>query len=270
MRIIVVILCLMLICLSSESSEASPQPSITGYSLLNSVTLDGKWTSTEEWADTSDVALAPWSGSGTAYLRIKHDNSNLYVLLDFVSDRALSWEDKPLKHGDSAMISFGQDQIATYSFQTTWIASDQFRFAAWNGSKALETDLNSSGSTSQDSSQDPYNQDPHLIYEFKVPKHLMTNPTSFTASLFDNDDEVFMFWPARNNTSTEEQWGNLTLVDAPIPEFPTKVLSIILLATIAVAAVLLAIAHRYAQKRSIHGQRAKLQLSRSPKIAFGA
>jgi len=243
------LLCFLLICPTLESAEASPTTSLTGYFSLKAVTLDGRWTSQDEWTDTSEAALTPWGGSGTAYLRVKHDNSSLYVLLDFISDQALAVEDRPLKYGDSALIAFGMDQTVTYSFQTTWIEADRFRLTAWNGSKLLETDLKSLSSSSNDASQDPYSQEPHLIYEFRVPKDIVTNPTSFTANLFDGNDEVFMFWPARNNTSTEAQWGLLTLVDTPIPEFPSQVLSTVLFSSVALAVVILTIAQRRIRNR---------------------
>jgi len=55
--------------------------------LVNPVTMDGKWTTPDEWSETSRVSMYLAQGpESTGYLRIKNNYQYLYLLIDFVSD----------------------------------------------------------------------------------------------------------------------------------------------------------------------------------------
>jgi len=58
--------------------------------------IDGKWTSKTEWVDASETKIA--DEKLTAYLRMKHDEIFIYVLIDFISDRGLE------RSGDFAVV----------------------------------------------------------------------------------------------------------------------------------------------------------------------
>jgi len=57
------------------------------------VTIDGKWTTPDEWSDavgvTMFLGLNSNYGNGTAYLYAKHDANNFYFLIDYVSATTL-------------------------------------------------------------------------------------------------------------------------------------------------------------------------------------
>jgi len=53
--------------------------------LENTVTIDGKWTSNDEWTDAISEELRFVSNSGKAYFRIKHDDESLFLLIDYVT-----------------------------------------------------------------------------------------------------------------------------------------------------------------------------------------
>ena len=74
---------------------AQSQTTLECYRLSNTVTFDGKWTSPDEWADVPEILLGHYDtftvatathpaypNAGNVFLRIKHDDSNLYFLMD--------------------------------------------------------------------------------------------------------------------------------------------------------------------------------------------
>ncbi|MCX6659188.1 MAG: hypothetical protein NTX81_02230, partial [Candidatus Bathyarchaeota archaeon] len=68
---------------------AKSEPVLNCYELKNPVTFDGKWTNPEEWSDVPEIKLehyktfaAFYPNTGIVYLRIKHDDSNLYFFMD--------------------------------------------------------------------------------------------------------------------------------------------------------------------------------------------
>lgn len=66
----------------SKSNETFAMPSIT-----NPVGLDGRWSTRAEWADASEAKIV--HDGQTAYLRAKHDERFVYVMIDYVSDKGL-------------------------------------------------------------------------------------------------------------------------------------------------------------------------------------
>ena len=55
--------------------------------LVNPVTMDGKWTTLDEWSDAQRLSMHVAEGpESTGFLRIKNDDQYLYLLVDFVSD----------------------------------------------------------------------------------------------------------------------------------------------------------------------------------------
>ena len=48
------------------------------------ITLDGAWTTPNEWSD-ANVTLVNNTDGYIAYVGVKHDNSDLYILVDYVS-----------------------------------------------------------------------------------------------------------------------------------------------------------------------------------------
>ena len=83
----------LLILVSTPITLIKAESPLDCYKLENPVTFDGKWTTAEEWKDAPEIKLgyyatfaAYYPSMGTAYLRIKHDDSTLYFLIDAVSN----------------------------------------------------------------------------------------------------------------------------------------------------------------------------------------
>ena len=81
--------CLLLALISSPVlvSVSLARDSLVVPRLVNPVTIDGKWTTPDEWSDTQRVSMYVAEGpESTGFLRIKNDDQYLYLLVDFVSD----------------------------------------------------------------------------------------------------------------------------------------------------------------------------------------
>jgi len=83
----------LLLCLSLLAAYSYEGNQLICPLLLKEVTIDGKWTNSDEWSDAAMVTLvqAPDSRqNATAYLYTKHDDSSFYFLVDFVSAASLT------------------------------------------------------------------------------------------------------------------------------------------------------------------------------------
>ena len=87
MKLVAVAVLAVVLTLSSAPNTYAVRESGRVTRLANAVTIDGRWTTSEEWSDTSRVSMYLVQGSqGTAYVRFKHDADFLYILVDPISD----------------------------------------------------------------------------------------------------------------------------------------------------------------------------------------
>ena len=83
------VVCLLLALISSSVlvPVSLARDSLAVPRLMNLVTIDGKWTTPDEWSDTQRVSMLVAEGpESTGFLRVKNDDQYLYMLLDLVSD----------------------------------------------------------------------------------------------------------------------------------------------------------------------------------------
>jgi hypothetical protein len=99
LRVHLVLAVVLLLTLSSLTyAKAETSNSATCYMLETPVTLDGKWTSADEWNDAVSLPMKfnpnfknyGYTENGTAYCMVKHDQEKLYVLVDAVSSTSAS------------------------------------------------------------------------------------------------------------------------------------------------------------------------------------
>ena len=87
MRFVAIAVLALVLVLSSAPNTYAVRESVQVTRLANAVTIDGRWTTSDEWSDTYRVSMYLVQGSqGTAYVRFKHDADSLYILVDFISD----------------------------------------------------------------------------------------------------------------------------------------------------------------------------------------
>jgi hypothetical protein len=153
--------------------------------LSKAVTIDGKWTGVDEWSDAAMATMIQMSSSSynaTAYLYTKHDESNYYFLIDFVSATSFT------PSTDGAGISFdplhnggNTPQSDDRRFDTT--SGGQMAIGtgtAWNWGNPLPSgvEIKISKTNSSNSAQ------LHQGSEFKIPFSIfprLENPIGFVA-----------------------------------------------------------------------------------------
>nr|MDO8132848.1 hypothetical protein [Candidatus Njordarchaeum guaymaensis] len=225
---------------------------------VNPVAVDGKWTSASEWVDSAEEKIV--SDTKTVYIRIKHDNEYIYVLLDFVTDSVIEYAEQmtPEKPYDGAAIVLdtnddggGAPHIDDYLFGVRWNSPTTYFQMTRKGTGSGWSDWLPNpegfiGASSMDSSNDPYNPSPHLIYELRVPIFYIGQKTVYGAGIFATDgfpptlaNLFFIGWPHPSilaDLMNPNGWGDLNMTETIIPEFPAGAFSI---ATIAVASALI-------------------------------
>ena len=193
----------------------------------SSVTIDGKWTTSEEWADALTVTLAKSfdsSKDATAYLYAKHDDSNFYFLVDFVSATSLNTAYDgagiiidPLHNGGNG------PQSDDRRFDSTWTGGQMAvgRGAAkwdWDNSLPQGVEINMSMTNSSNLSQQ------HEVSEFKIPFSVfpeLQNTIGFALGAYAGSGASLKLatWPKDYYRDIPNTWGELTVSSQSIPEF---------------------------------------------------
>lgn len=189
------------------------------------VSLDGKWTSSGEWADAVEL-LGNVTGS---YFRVKHDDSFMYFLCDHVVDTRWDPVDVAWVYIDTMNNGGTKPQTDDYAFQVYFKSSTSSAIAMQKGTGAGWKDPTAlhMGAASSDATNDPYSGTGHLIFEFKIPNSILpkdTTSVSVRLSMLDDATDVWTVWPpdaflGRENPSL---WGKLNF-STPIPEFSSVV-----------------------------------------------
>jgi len=164
--------------------------------LENTVTIDGKWTSNDEWTDAISEELRFVSNSGKAYFRIKHDDESLFLLIDYVTlitpqerDAAGIMIDTKNDGGDIMQKDdyfLGNIYMSEESALTVrvWGTGDRIledlSDLDWTLITKLDWELEPEGflvRSTNNAENDPYSTDPHMIWEFKIPKSKFESET---------------------------------------------------------------------------------------------
>jgi len=204
---------------------------ITSDKLVNEVTIDGRWTNQDEWKEASRHRLF-FLGTGEGDLRVKDDENFLYVLIDYFTDLQR-------EKGDFAGIildtrhDFGDEpRPDDLMLQCTWNSDVEHGAGAvkWRGGnpqglnwrEVVQLPSGSEVDSSDDTSNNPVSIEPHMMYEFKIPRDLLGYPSiGFVA--FTGDGQMGIAtstWPAGqlskgNLFDDPSQWGELTFSTSP-------------------------------------------------------
>ncbi len=233
---------------------------ITSYQSTNPVAIDGKWTTPNEWSDSEERNLIPrGTGTGTAFFRAKHDQTSLYVLLDYVTDTRLDLPEGPGSQGDSAFV-----YLDTRHSDGAVASEDDYYFLVyWNGTATVNSERRWDGSSyarvpandfvaafSLDTANDPYSKSAHLIYEFRIKLTLFAGSSvvGVRVVVWDHsapgaDGGIIMYWPS-DDSRNPSLWADLVFASVPIPEFPTSGVIVLGLACVGTVLVLRAIRPR--------------------------
>jgi hypothetical protein len=198
---------------------------ITSPLSSNPVTIDGKWTTPDEWSDAVVVKMyfgitSTTQGNGTAYLYAKHDASNFYFLIDFISATTLS----PAQDGGAVQIDSKHDGGNTAGpddvrFEAMWAGGSM---AIGTGGSDLSWDhpLPSGVHVAFSMSSSPNSATPHEVSEFEIPFSTfpqLQNTIGFAAAA--HTPYQLAIWPHVYYVSIPSTWGELTISSTPVPEF---------------------------------------------------
>lgn len=204
--------------------------------------IDGQWSTSTEWMDTSETKLEN-EFNQTAYLRIKHNMTQIFVLIDFVTDHSSSTYDQggicfdtsnnggDLPQDDDYLFGIlaGQSPKQVDMYKGT--ASGEKPADAWVRIFLPEV----IGRASFSSLNDPYEGSRnHRIYEFCIPcKYLdVASNYGFYAFVCDWHNDTLLEWPKDSGGIWERgPVGAYTIPPSPqnwgdingdfVPEFPT-------------------------------------------------
>jgi hypothetical protein len=197
--------------------------------LLKTPKVDGKWTTSDEWSDAVVVTLVKSWGSSrnaTAYLYAKHDESNFYFLVDFVSATSLKTSEgagitlDPLHNGGNTPQSDDRRFDSSSAGGSMAIGTGG---PAWEWGRALPKGVEVKITMSNSSSLTRL----HQVSEFKIPFAVFVEPQDtigFTAAAYaggyqGSSDFKLATWPKDDYRDIPATWGELTLSGNPIPEF---------------------------------------------------
>lgn len=213
----------------------------------NPVTVDGKWTTADEWTDANERVLVPSKGAtGKAMFRAKHDSNYVYVLFEFLTDTKIderlgftSFTDY-----DFAAFYFDPNHKASSkpteeqcAFSTYWITKNDLgnRLACGSSRIAEWETVAERPDTFQAASSDSYDYSPHRLahvtYELKIPKKYERgraviydfsekNKIGFAAWVNDNAMQFSMNWPEGRSRLDPSTWSDFELATKPMAEEP--------------------------------------------------
>ncbi|AFS81816.1 hypothetical protein NKOR_09855 [Candidatus Nitrosopumilus koreensis AR1] len=200
--------------------------------------FDGKWTFLQEWKTTSEDKINFDQGKYFV-MKTGHDYENIYVLIDFVSDK------KNDTNIDKAIICFDtkneKNKIPDSNDFCFWIASGSKHPTTISGN----SDFSSVGNWKNipnhhlliavagvSDQNDRYSTIPHMTYEFKIPiEQIGKNDVyGFYITVYDGSEQKWFSWPVNANSikypfiASPSLWGDLISPDKSIPEFGYPIL----------------------------------------------
>lgn len=210
------------------SVTSSIHAEIVAPRLTNIVVLDGKWTTPGEWTDAWESPME-YNGygirpnNGTAYIRVKHDVSYLYVLIDYVSDTTP--RSSPLSgYWEGATVYFDPERNGGWEPQSNDYCYGLYTYPSgeyhakyivkggkWDWQHGdTSKGIRDSMAFSSNATNNLYSTRPHAIYELKIPLPGKSE-VDFFLGASDNDEKSYMTWPGKVGDLIPQAWGVLKL-----------------------------------------------------------
>ena len=224
---------------SLKVRAAKPGYSINNYLAITVPTMDGNWTSANEWTDAEEREL---DGTLTVYFRLKYAWSGStvyqYILVDFLNDTTDDagdvWSLCFDAHHDNASSPQTDDykiDLEGHSFSglyvykgtgSGWVATTSYN---WGSDLLIMNNINPS----------PHLSTPHWIVEFKINStwlSLLNNYDLRVATYDASSAPGAQTWPY-STSNVPNDWGLTITKFVPIPEFPSAIiLPLFMLATL--------------------------------------
>jgi len=242
----IIILVIFMISLSQVRAQSSSIEFVVGtYKVPPSI--DGKWQ-TGEWDNSNEYDFAEGSGNGP-YIRMTHDTSNLYGIVDMPSDDGGSYVDA---YGNSY---FGGVELVFYfgSVLNPRNSTQSAYYFAFNTNRTQVVNVgmqcfvcpnidpyvvekNAKGATSLE--ETVHSSTMHRVWEFSVPlypyvvKNRLENSGSigFNVRAFDSSgDQLFL--------ASLTQQATLNFIDTAVPETGQLMMPFVMFASLVLLAI---------------------------------
>lgn len=203
--------------------------SVNDYVAITTPTMDGKWTSTDEWNDAEGASFA----GGNAVFRMKFVSSypswvNQYYIIELFNDTTDDNGDY-LQICYATATTFGGTPTGGNTPQTDCIRIDYYpktgevKVYKGTGTGWTETtdytwpDHVEAVSTM---SASPLNGNSHRIYEFKIEHiHFGIQPEMWIrVAAYDASRTAVQAWPDGSSVNVPDDWGLVNVFTNPIPE----------------------------------------------------
>ena len=195
--------------------------------LTKPVTIDGKWTSADEWSDAVVIPLINCNCSSVnanGYLYAKHDSSNFYFLIDFVSSSVLD--------GQHDLMGVFLDSL--HNGGTVPQSDDRVFLVGTNGGVmnvgagvsqwSLNNPLPEGAKVAFSMASSSNRAQPHEISEFMIPFSIfpgMRNTIGFSVAAghggVGSSEFSLALWPANRQKDNPSTWGEMTMSSTQIP-----------------------------------------------------
>jgi len=231
------------------------QPSVNSTALTNTVSLDGKWTSPEEWADSTELKI-----NEVGYIRIKDTSIELHVLVDFVADIQPDDGDYAYVILDTRNDGGSTPRADDYQIRIIWASTYGLAYSVeltygtsqdWGSYSQAPKGFE--GASSIDASNNPYSSIPHLIYEFRLTKVIVAeyaNIAGISIGAYDSGGAT-LSWPSSVDQNDPNTYGDIIFA-VPIPEFQPPATGNIVIWTLSVMCIFLALTKSLRSRNSVN------------------
>ncbi len=194
------------------------------------IVFDGKWTTDEEWKDSTSLSMgfnptaqdAGLVNNGTVHCLIKHDGEQLYILIDAITSTNASgiWDKGWDFYG--ACIDYNNEK-SEYPMKDDVIIS--ITWWLQNGSYWIMNGLGSSNQTGWDManarkepvylkhtiSPSPFSDKPHIVCEFSIPLEDMSDEIGFGVIAINFPKKTINTWPENFVDGSPKTWGTVII-----------------------------------------------------------
>jgi hypothetical protein len=197
--------------------------------LTKPVTVDGRWTTADEWSDAVVTALINCSCSNvtaSGYLYAKHDQASFYFLVDFTSSTALdvNYDGASVmldpSHSGGIIPQSGDREFVAFPNGGSMSVGTGIQGNEWSLNNPLPEGVKVAFSMAASSNQ----AQPHEIAEFQIPFSILPgtqNTIGFSVSARHGNfgsQYSLALWPANRIRQDKSTWCELTISPTPIPE----------------------------------------------------
>ena len=248
-RLIIAAFCISALCLLlvlPETVKAPPKPgySVTDYQLTTTPTLDGHWTTADEWVDCEGKEL---EGDLDGVFRLKFEGANYptsinqYWLIEFFNDTTTGPGDYfricyaygATVNTDPVGGTTPQTDCLKFEYTSSSMTVYKGTGTAWGTGPAWAspTDIQVVGQVSSS----PLEANPHWIYEIKIEHihfNIQPNFWIYVAVHDASNSAAVQSWPP-GSSDVPNDWGAMAANNNPIPESLT-IGALVLLSSVAV------------------------------------